>query len=110
MGAGQKTMQWLLSLHSYLSGKCYWDNSLKNIDLATIKKEMEEFEEMAIVEETISIIKEMLKDTDVIVKRDDIDECKLIDIGTGEVLFDGYVADATNKAMEILKIKESEEK
>jgi hypothetical protein len=41
MGAGQKTMHWLLSLHSYLSGKCYWDNSLKNIDLATIKKEME---------------------------------------------------------------------
>ena len=79
-------------------------------EVETIKKEMEEFEEMAIVEETISIIKEMLKDTDVIVKRDDIDECKLIDIGTGEVLFDGYVADATNKAMEILKIKESEEK
>ena len=41
MGAGQKTVYWLLSLHSYLSGKCYWDNSLKNIDLATIKKEME---------------------------------------------------------------------
>ena len=41
MGAGQKTMHWLLSLHPYLSCKCYWDNSLKNIDLATIKKEME---------------------------------------------------------------------
>ena len=41
MGAGQKTMHWLLSLHPCLSCKCYWDNSLKNIDLATIKKEME---------------------------------------------------------------------
>ena len=41
MGAGQKTVYWLLSLHPCLSCKCYWDNSLKNIDLATIKKEME---------------------------------------------------------------------
>ena len=79
-------------------------------EVEIMKREMEEFEEMAVVEETISLIQEVLKDKNIIVKRTDIDECQLIDIETGEVLFEGYVEDATNKAMIISKIKESEVK
>ncbi len=37
MGAGQKTVYWLLSLHPCLSCKCYWDNTL-DIDISDKQK------------------------------------------------------------------------
>ena len=79
-------------------------------EVETTKREMEEFGEMVIVEETISLIQEVLKGKNIIVKRTDIDECQLIDIQKGELLFEGYVEEAANEAMIISKIKESEEK